>query len=234
MMVENGKQALEVLDQNTFDAVLMDVQMPEMDGFETTASIRAKERGTGQHLHIIGMTAHALKGDRERCLKTGMDGYISKPMSSSELMSVLSAVQSPAAKAGAFDLASSLRRVDDDLECFYEMAEMLLEDAPGQVAAIHEAIESQDAAKLQSSAHRLKGSLIPFDASAAADAVQALETMGYESRLTHAATEYRTLYDALQQLLLALQQLGPFVNPPPVGDILTTGSTHRGNSPCTV
>jgi signal transduction histidine kinase/CheY-like chemotaxis protein len=85
----DGRQALATLDQAHFDVVLMDVQMPEMDGFETTAAIRARERGTGVHLPIIAMTAHAMQGDRERCIAAGMDGYISKPLEVRELIDLL-------------------------------------------------------------------------------------------------------------------------------------------------
>jgi signal transduction histidine kinase/CheY-like chemotaxis protein len=85
----DGRQALSALDQAHFDVVLMDVQMPEMDGFETTGAIRARERGTGVHLPIIAMTAHAMKGDRERCIAAGMDSYISKPLGIKELIELL-------------------------------------------------------------------------------------------------------------------------------------------------
>ena len=85
----NGRQALAALDRAGFDVVLMDVQMPEMDGFECTAAIRGHERVTGNHLPIIAMTAHAMPGDRERCIAAGMDSYIAKPIKAAELIELL-------------------------------------------------------------------------------------------------------------------------------------------------
>ncbi len=98
----DGRQALAALDQAHFDVVLMDVQMPEMDGFEATAAIRERERDTGRHLPIIAMTAHAMEGDRERCLAAGMDSYISKPIKVPELIELLEKV------AGAAQQQASL------------------------------------------------------------------------------------------------------------------------------
>ncbi len=88
-VASDGRQALAALDRDNFDVVLMDVQMPEMDGFETTAAIRDRERKTGRHLTIIAMTAHAMQGDRERCIAAGMDSYISKPLNAPELIALL-------------------------------------------------------------------------------------------------------------------------------------------------
>ncbi len=82
----NGLEALAAIEKDSFDLVLMDVQMPEMDGFETTRVIREKEARTGRHLPIIAMTAHAMKGDEERCIEAGMDGYVSKPINAAELL----------------------------------------------------------------------------------------------------------------------------------------------------
>ncbi len=95
----DGKEALASLEKQTFDIMLMDVQMPEMDGFETTAAIRAKERVTGTHLPIIAMTAHAMGGDREQCLAAGMDGYVSKPIQAKELFEVIEGMVSTPAGA---------------------------------------------------------------------------------------------------------------------------------------
>ncbi|MCR4396273.1 MAG: response regulator, partial [Candidatus Saccharicenans sp.] len=79
-VAENGRQALEFLEKEKFDLVLMDVQMPEMDGFEATRQIRQQEKASGEHLPIVAMTAHAMKGDREKCLEAGMDDYVAKPL----------------------------------------------------------------------------------------------------------------------------------------------------------
>jgi CheY-like chemotaxis protein len=91
-LATNGREAIEKLLLGGFDAILMDVQMPEMNGLEATEAIRRAERGSGRHIPILAMTAHAMKGDRERCLASGMDGYVSKPIRSQELLDALQGV----------------------------------------------------------------------------------------------------------------------------------------------
>lgn len=88
----DGREALEALERADFDVVLMDVQMPEMDGFETTVAIREKEKSTGMHIPIVAMTANALKGDQERCLAAGMDAYMSKPVNTEKMFAAIASV----------------------------------------------------------------------------------------------------------------------------------------------
>jgi len=102
----NGLEAVEAFENNSIDVVLMDIQMPEMDGFEATAAIRAKEKLTGGHVPIIAMTAHALKSDQERCIGAGMDGYVSKPIRTSELFSTIESTLQKGNPALANDSAS--------------------------------------------------------------------------------------------------------------------------------
>jgi len=90
--VGNGMEALDALEKDFWDVVLMDIQMPEMDGFQTTAAIRERELKSGQHIPIIAMTAHAMAGDRDRCMQGGMDGYVSKPLNIVDLFSAIAAV----------------------------------------------------------------------------------------------------------------------------------------------
>jgi CheY-like chemotaxis protein len=92
VLAANGREALAALDREPFDLVLMDIQMPEMDGLEATAIIRQREQGSGTHLPIIALTAHAMKGDRERCLEAGMDEHVSKPVRQQELFQAIDAV----------------------------------------------------------------------------------------------------------------------------------------------
>ena len=89
VIANNGLEALDALEQGSFDAILMDMQMPEMDGYETTSQIRDNEMSTGRHIPIIAMTANAMEGDREKCLSYGMDDYLAKPIRAEELYRVL-------------------------------------------------------------------------------------------------------------------------------------------------
>ena len=99
-LARNGSEAVAISASAPFDLILMDVQMPEMDGFEATTAIRERERGTGQRIPIVAMTAYALKGDRERCLTAGMDGYVAKPIRAQELFAAIGKLYPVASRAG--------------------------------------------------------------------------------------------------------------------------------------
>ena len=98
----NGREALESLDQAHFDLVLMDVQMPEMDGFEATAAIRGREKSTGEHIPIVAMTAHASSGDQEKCLRAGMDDYLSKPIQTEKLLATIEGMRNGPVRGASF------------------------------------------------------------------------------------------------------------------------------------
>jgi two-component system sensor histidine kinase/response regulator len=200
-IAEDGKKALLAVEQNAFDLVLMDVQMPEMDGLETTTAIRDRERGTRRHLPIVAMTARAIKGDRERCLAAGMDDYIAKPVAFAELRRVLSVIRATTSPPPVFDEAAALARVDGDVGFLRELASLLVEDAPQVLAQIGEAIAAEDAARVERTAHRLKGGLIPFCATDAFEAAQALEDLGHSGKLGPAKQEFRDLQRHLDRLL---------------------------------
>jgi signal transduction histidine kinase/DNA-binding response OmpR family regulator len=215
----NGREALAALDAQPFDAVLMDVQMPEMDGFEATAAIRAREAETGAHTPIIAMTAHALKGDRDRCREAGMDAYVSKPLRPQELFDVLedllttadgatAAPALPEARHVAFDMAAALERVDGDAELLKELAGLFLNECPQWMAKIRHAIDQRDASKLHQAAHTLKGSVGTLGARAAFEAAQRLETDGREQDWGRAEEDWVTLEAAIGRLEPAFVELG--------------------------
>ncbi|OYW16774.1 MAG: hypothetical protein B7Z55_13855, partial [Planctomycetales bacterium 12-60-4] len=177
----NGREAIDALARESIDVVLMDVQMPEMDGFEATRRIRERERTTGDHVPIIAMTAHAMKGDRERCLAEGMDGYISKPLRPSELFE---SVESLAAASRAvnkvaespFDEATALESVDGDRELLGAIIDTFFEECPILTAELANAIQRGDAAAINRAAHTLKGALCTLGASEASSLAQQIET----------------------------------------------------------
>jgi CheY-like chemotaxis protein len=225
----NGKIALAALQGHSFDLLLSDVQMPEMDGFELTAAVRANETVGGKRLPIVAMTAHAMKGDRERCLEAGMDGYIAKPIQARELEQMIDRLfpradggtGSTGPKGGSsalatasptpedvLDAAGALKRVEGSRDMLKILVEMYFEEAPKQLAAVREAVNRRDAHELERAAHTFKGSVGMFQANASFEVALKLEQMGraavwdgVEELLSRLEAEATRLQPALAELI---------------------------------
>ncbi len=186
VVVSNGRAAVEQVAAQPFDVVLMDVQMPEMDGLEATAAIRRAEEQTGGHVPIIAMTAHAMKGDRDRFLAAGMDGYVAKPVRPHELYAAVEGggpnaeVGLPAPVEVPFEWDSAIENVGGDEAMLRELAEMFFAECPRLMQQIREHIAGADGPELRRAAHTLKGSAHVFGAAAAAEAAHRLEEIGRE------------------------------------------------------
>jgi signal transduction histidine kinase/DNA-binding response OmpR family regulator/HPt (histidine-containing phosphotransfer) domain-containing protein len=213
VVAATGQEVLAQLERQRFDVVLMDVQMPGMDGLEATAAIRARENTSGGHLPVIAMTAHAMKGDRERCLAAGMDDYVSKPVQARELFEVMARVvpAGPAA-AAALDPDVAWERVGGDRGLLRELAQAFGDDYPRSLERVRVAVAAGDRAGLERAAHELKGAVGVFGAAAAVAAALRLETMGREGNLEGAAEACAALEGELLRVRQALTELLPEVD----------------------
>jgi CheY-like chemotaxis protein len=240
-LVENGRQALEAWQKESFDLVLMDVQMPEMDGLATTQKIRKREakiwneereleaqRSTlnenasealsafsiqnpessiQNRVPIIAMTAHAIKGDRERCLEAGMDEYISKPIDSDRLFEAIEKLtkkttdtQNAADRLATIDNELLLKAFDGDWSFLKEVVEVFLSDYPRLVDDLLRASEARDSDLLMRSAHSLKGMLNNFQADSAAEVAFELERKGKLEDFDGVQANIKTLQNRLTEV----------------------------------
>jgi signal transduction histidine kinase/CheY-like chemotaxis protein len=209
----NGREAVDAAAHRRFDVVLMDVQMPEMGGFEATAAIRRHEQADGgARTPIVAMTAHAMTGDRDRCLAAGMDDYVTKPLDSRRLCAVVEAAADarPAEPADEHDAQLSsevLVRVGGDRELLAEISRLFLDDAPKHLARIQQAIADGDADSLRRAAHSLKGAAANFEADRVVEAARALEEMGRAASFVNADAASSTLRHETDQLIETLQRV---------------------------
>ena len=217
-IVENGRLAIEALAQRAYDIVLMDVQMPEMDGFEATRAIRRQEAQDGGHIPIIAMTAHAMKGDRERCLEVGMDAYVAKPIAAELLQQAIETYlvdrnAAPAPEAPTAPVALDIDRkalliaFDHDWNFLAEVFEMFRSDYPNMLDGLRRAVAAGDADGVKRAAHALKGMVGNFQAKAAAAAAFDLEKMGRNGLLDGAEAACETLAREIAHLEETLAQL---------------------------
>jgi two-component system, sensor histidine kinase and response regulator len=176
VLAANGRDALAALERQSFDVVLMDVEMPEMDGFQTTAAIRAREESAGLRLPILAMTAHGSQEDRNRCLAAGMDGYIAKPMRYEELIELVesSALRAPEPRPAVRPPEAGIGRAG----VLQELVDKFAADAERLHAEMRDAIARRDGAALRRAAHSLCGTAGFFKAQTVYDLARRLESLG--------------------------------------------------------
>jgi two-component system, sensor histidine kinase and response regulator len=209
-IVGNGRQAIDALSEQAFDLVLMDVQMPEIDGLTATAMIREKEKRTKRHVPIIAMTAHAMKGDQERCIEAGMDDYVPKPISAAALLDAIHRVvpmpegevappnEADSSTADDIDeLAAYLEAFNNDGAFFKEVVDMFIADYPPMLEAAKKAIDDRDADSLSRTAHSLKGMARNFQIDGAVTAARQLEALADQRQFETAREQCRRLTDEL-------------------------------------
>jgi two-component system sensor histidine kinase/response regulator len=216
-IARSGQEAVDLFEQRPFDLILMDVQMPGLDGLQATARIRERERVLGGHVPIAAMTAQAAESDRLRCLESGMDAYMTKPVHVPALLKMIESVgaggnsmNTELAGEGApveaqlrqLDESLALSRVGGDIELLKEVVELFLDDYPSTFEKIKSAVAARDASALEHHAHSLKGSVSTFGANRAFEAAFALEKQGR-------AGDLRGVQEGLFQLEQALEALRP-------------------------
>jgi signal transduction histidine kinase/CheY-like chemotaxis protein len=225
-VTSNGREALAALESEHFDLVLMDVQMPVMDGLEATIAIREGERVTGQHVRIVAMTAHAMNRDRERCLAAGMDGFLSKPIDPRMLFAVIEqqeaggnpktpddeqqeargSTKTPDDAPATFDKRALRERLSGDEQLMVDVIHLFIEDCPGRLSAIGAAVDRRDGESLRIAAHALAGSAANLAATGLFEAARILERIGAESRMDAAEAAWRRLSAEAVNVLDALRR----------------------------
>ena len=213
-LVEQAPDAILSLDADgrRFDLVLMDVQMPVLDGLSAAGVIRERERRTGAHVPIIAMTAHTMKGDRERCMEAGMDGYVPKPVQKEELFAAMAAVRGEKSEKSVkgerrVSREKLLERVGGDEKLLDELIRVFVGDARGLLREIRSALERGDADTIARAAHAFRGSAGNFQARSAVEAAQALEQAVREGSPDRARQAARRLDDEFCRLEPALLML---------------------------
>jgi two-component system, sensor histidine kinase and response regulator len=215
----NGRQGISMAEQDAFDVILMDVQMPGMDGLEATRVIRAREKNQ-RRVPIVAMTAHAMKGDRERCLAAGMDGYLAKPVDRRELIAAVESAADgtapgtpasltfelpQAASAAPFDVALAMERCFRKPDTLREMIQCFLSESAQLIPQMHAALAQRDLVEVGQLAHRLKGTVVYLGAEPTREAAIRLEHFRlHGGDETEARTALMALEQACDELKAAL------------------------------
>ncbi len=213
VLAEDGRRAVELYSGANFDLILMDVQMPEMDGFQAARAIRMIEDARGGRTPIIAMTAHAVHGERERCLESGMNDYLPKPVDTDALRRMIDRLLEPDAPAhspGGGDTAAIpelLQGFDNDWGLVKEVVEVFCADYPHLLSVLRRSSESADAPAFMRAAHSLKGMLRNFQSEPAAAKAHVLEQMGQAGDLAGAEPIIAELAAGLSELEQHLRSL---------------------------
>jgi two-component system, sensor histidine kinase and response regulator len=234
-VAQNGREAVDLFQLGEFDVVLMDVQMPLIDGFQATGIIRSMEQSVGRKTPIVALTAHVMHGDRERCLAAGMDAYISKPIHPRSLIELIESLsnlftegeliefnnsatqqcllsssndgKASQATNPIFNLRATLERLGHDEKLLYDIVRFFLEDSPGMLDEIRRGIENRDAEQVTRVAHSLKGLAANFSARDAVEAALIVERRGRADDFTAAREGLTALVHEIDRLNAALEQL---------------------------
>ena len=219
----DGKEALDILQDKEFDLVLMDVQMPEMDGLAATREIRRRESGTSNHVSVVAMTAHAMKGDRENCLAAGMDDYLSKPIRLKAMASKLAELcpgkekapdstssleQTSVKKDDPIQWSQALANVANDEGLLCDLLRVFVAEAPILMAQAAKAVTENNAKGLTTVAHSLKGSMLFLNPKSALESAQKVEdyaAMGdldsAKQSLSQLQTQFPTVLNSIEEYL---------------------------------
>ena len=212
-VASDGLEAVKAFQTQSFDIILMDVQMPGMDGFEATAAIRQHEIKIGGHVPIVALTAHAMKGDREICIEAGMDDYLTKPIDRDQLLTKISDILSTSASdelpgdnqvtesslpqqaggTGDFDIESASKRVGGNVEILKEMSELFLDSVGDMMGRMTAAIYIEDVSLMQKIIHEIRGTVCQFSAKATASSAKTLEEAICSCNVAEVQREYSRL-----------------------------------------
>ncbi len=230
-MTGDGRAALTALEQHDFDVMLLDIHMPELDGFQVVAVQRQREQRTGRHLPVIALTTRSADGERERCLQAGMDDYLAKPVRAAELFAAIDRVvrkdeggrmkdenQNRSASDSSFilhpssygegllDHAALLAGCGGDAELLRKMCRHFRTFVPGRLAEVSEALQERNPLRLREAVHKLGGMVASFSATAA-EAVAVLGRLGNEGKIEEAIQNHSRLTEIVERFLSALDTL---------------------------
>jgi CheY-like chemotaxis protein/HPt (histidine-containing phosphotransfer) domain-containing protein len=220
VVVPDGHKVIELWEAQDFDLILMDLQMPRLDGFEVTRAIREKEAshtaGAGSsspgRIPIIAVTAHALNGNREKCLQAGMDGYVTKPIRRDVLYEAIDRCLAPAdegpspRQSGSINLEQLTESVEGDQDLLTVLIETFLEDAPTQLERLEQAVESRELDLVGRGAHRFRGSVSVFGAEFAAEMAERLEDTVEDSNADAIEAAFAGLSAEVQNVFRELRE----------------------------